>query len=101
VKNRQHPAMDRVMEAFRACTHPQQITFGEMRESGVRGVLIYCSDHHCSHLVAISADQWPDDVRLSDIEDHGHSAAVAKLTLPRSGDEATLGRTFTGTSRAC
>jgi hypothetical protein len=25
--------------------HPQKITFGEMRESGVRGVLIYCSDY--------------------------------------------------------
>jgi hypothetical protein len=23
----------------------QKITFGEMRESGVRGVLIYCSDY--------------------------------------------------------
>ena len=58
---------------------PQKITFGEMRESGVRGVLIYCSDYKCSHSIAISADQWPDDVRLSDIEDRftctacGHS----------------------------
>ena len=24
---------------------PQKITFGEMRESGVRDVLIYCSDY--------------------------------------------------------
>jgi hypothetical protein len=47
----------------------QKITFGEVRESGVRGVLIYCSDYKCSHHIAISADQWPDDVRLSDIED--------------------------------
>jgi hypothetical protein len=23
---------------------------------------------YCSHHIAISADQWPDDVRLSDIE---------------------------------
>jgi hypothetical protein len=46
----------------------QKITFGDMRESGVRGVLIYCSDYRCSHYIAISADQWPDDVRLSDIE---------------------------------
>ena len=48
---------------------PRKITFGEVRESGVRGVLIYCSDYKCSHHIAISADQWPDDVRLSDIED--------------------------------
>jgi hypothetical protein len=39
-----------------------------MRESGVRGVLIYCSDYKCSHSIAISADRWPDDVRLSDID---------------------------------
>jgi hypothetical protein len=47
----------------------QKITFGEMRdEMGVRGVLVYCADCHCSHSVALSADRWPDDVRLSDIE---------------------------------
>jgi hypothetical protein len=39
-----------------------------MRESGVRDVLIYCRDHHCSHHIAVSADRWPDHVRLSDIE---------------------------------
>ena len=53
------PGMDR----------PQKITFGEMRQMGVRGILIYCRDHRCSHSTAMSADQWPDDVRLSDIED--------------------------------
>jgi hypothetical protein len=48
---------------------PQKITFGEMRFSGgVRGVLIYCLDYRCSHSIAIPADGWPDDVRLSDIE---------------------------------
>jgi hypothetical protein len=47
---------------------PQKITFAEMRASGVRGLLIYCSDYHCSHWTAISADDWPDDVRLSDLE---------------------------------
>jgi hypothetical protein len=46
----------------------QKITLGEMRNSGVRGVLVYCSDCRCSHHVAVLADQWPDDVRLSDIE---------------------------------
>jgi hypothetical protein len=45
----------------------QKITFGEMRPY-IRGLLIYCSDYRCSHGTAISADQWPDDVRLSDIE---------------------------------
>jgi len=39
-----------------------------MRKMGVRGVLVYCSDYHCSHSVAISGDRWPDHVRLSDLE---------------------------------
>ncbi|MCP3459765.1 hypothetical protein [Bradyrhizobium sp. CCGUVB23] len=47
---------------------PQKITFGEMRQMGVRGVLVYCADYRCSHNVALSADCWPDDTRLSDIE---------------------------------
>ena len=46
----------------------QKITLGEMRASGVRGILIYCSDFHCSHSSAINGDRWPDDVRLSDLE---------------------------------
>jgi hypothetical protein len=46
----------------------KKITFAEMRATGVRGLLIYCSDYRCSHSVAISGDRWSDDVRLSDIE---------------------------------
>jgi hypothetical protein len=34
----------------------------------VREVLIYCRDHRCSHHIAISADCWPDHVRLSNVE---------------------------------
>jgi hypothetical protein len=49
-------------------SRPKKITFGDMRESGVRAVLIDCSDYHCSHWTAISGDRWADDVRLSDIE---------------------------------
>jgi hypothetical protein len=45
-------------------TRPQKITLAEMRPSGVRGLLIYCADYKCSHSIAISADQWPDDMRL-------------------------------------
>jgi len=47
---------------------PQKITFAEMRASGVTGILVYCSDYHCSHWKNFSADPWPDEVRLSDIE---------------------------------
>jgi hypothetical protein len=46
----------------------QKITFGEMREMSVRGVLVYCANYRCSHSVALSAERWPDNLRLSDIE---------------------------------
>jgi hypothetical protein len=49
-------------------TRQKKITFAEMRAAGVRGVLIYCSDHKCGHWTTMSADRWPDTVRLSDIE---------------------------------
>ena len=34
-------------------------TFADMRDLGVRGLLIYCADYRCSHSIALSADQWP------------------------------------------
>jgi hypothetical protein len=58
---------------------PQKITFGEMRSSGVRGLLIYCSDFHCSHSLAISADPWPNHVRLSDLEQRFVCKACGRL----------------------
>jgi hypothetical protein len=39
--------------------------------SGVRGLLVYCSDYRCSHLKIIAAgemDNWPDSIRLYDME---------------------------------
>ncbi|RXT34532.1 hypothetical protein [Bradyrhizobium betae] len=48
---------------------PIKITFGEMREMGVGGVLTY---YHCGDHVALDADRWPDDVRLSDFEPRLH-----------------------------
>jgi hypothetical protein len=54
-----------------------KITFGEMRESGVSGVLIYCSDFTCGHWTKVPAEHWADDVRLSDIE--------ARFTCQRCG----------------
>jgi hypothetical protein len=49
-------------------TRAQKITLGEMRASGVRGLLVYCGDYKCAHSVPIRGDQWPGDVRLSDLE---------------------------------
>ena len=56
---------------------PTKITLGEMRASGVRGLLVYCADYHCAHAVRISADRWPDHVRLSDLESRYLSARRA------------------------
>jgi hypothetical protein len=47
---------------------PVKITFGEMRAGGPTDILVNCADYRCSPSIAMSADQWDDDVRLSDIE---------------------------------
>ena len=65
-------------------TRPLKITLGEMRSSGVRGVIIYCSDYKCSHWIRLSADQWPDDTRLSDLEDNSLARPAASVE-PMSG----------------
>ena len=39
-----------------------------MRDMGLRGLLFYCSDYKCSHLITTSGDRWADDTRLSDLE---------------------------------
>jgi hypothetical protein len=43
-----------------APTRQKKITLGEMRSSGVRGLLMYCADYRCAHAVRISGDRWPD-----------------------------------------
>jgi hypothetical protein len=57
---------------------PEKITFAEMREQGVRGVLVDRADCHCSHCVAISGDAGPDKLRLSDVEDRFTCTACGK-----------------------
>jgi hypothetical protein len=78
---------------------PQKITFRRDARHG-RGVLIYCADYKCSHSVAISADQWADDLRLSDIEDRFTCCACGKRgadvrpdwrTSERPNNNKTLG----------
>ena len=56
------------MSTMATLASPQKVTFAEMRESGARGLLVYCADYRCSHSIAVSADRWPDEVQLSDIE---------------------------------
>jgi hypothetical protein len=55
----------------------EKITFADMRAAGVRGILVY-SDYRCSHSLALMADQWPDCMRLSDLEPRFICAACGK-----------------------
>jgi hypothetical protein len=57
---------------------PEKITFGDMRSSGVRGILVYCTDYRCSHSLELSEERWQDEVRLSDIEPRFVCAACGK-----------------------
>ena len=70
-----------------------KITFAEMRDSGVRGILVYCSDYRCSHSIALMADHWPGDARLSDVEQRSRQRYVDLFSNPESM------RTFLGRSR--
>jgi hypothetical protein len=58
--------------------YPQKITFGEMRASGTRDILIYCRDYRCGRHVEKNADDVPDDLRLSDIEPYYYCSRCGK-----------------------
>jgi hypothetical protein len=60
----------------------EKFTFGAMRELGASGVIVFCSDCRCAHSVKLSADCWPDHLRLSDIE----SLFVCKVCGNRGAD---------------
>jgi hypothetical protein len=45
------PSAFRFVAAMQA--RQQKITLAEMRASGVRSLLIYCADYHCSHAIEI------------------------------------------------
>jgi hypothetical protein len=49
-----------------------------MRDMGVHGLLIYCSDYRCSQLITMNGDGWPDDMRLSDLEPRFVCSACGK-----------------------
>ena len=51
------------MSTMATLASPQKITFAEMRDSGVRGLLVYCADYRCSHSIAISGDCRPAELR--------------------------------------
>ena len=67
----------------------QKITLGEMRQSGVYGLLVYCGDYRCSNHITISSARWPDDLRLSDLEPR----FVCKVCGLRGADVPAILRT--------
>jgi hypothetical protein len=80
-KNRVGPVEDTIHNIVNGLEPP--VTFARNRTNGISAaqtnllgalaiVRIFsrenCAEYRCSHSTTISADRWPDDVRLSDIE---------------------------------
>jgi hypothetical protein len=55
------------MKHVRSCP-PEKIIRRDALLRCARGLLVYCADYRCSYYIAVTADQWADDVRISDIE---------------------------------
>jgi hypothetical protein len=80
---------------------PEKITFADMRDMGVRGLLIYCSDYKCSHLVTMSSDRWPDGMRLSDIERRFVCAVCGKRGADEGDDGLSVTLRIDGSAPPC
>jgi hypothetical protein len=62
----QDPSDDGARDGCVQMRRPHNITFAEMHAAGVRKVLIYGTDHKCSHHTTVTddADRWPDEPHL-------------------------------------
>ena len=66
----------------------RKITIGEMRET--TRLIVYCGDHRCAHSITMDPDLWPDNVRLSDMEERfvctacGHRGADVRPLFEQS-----------------
>jgi hypothetical protein len=66
----------------------RKITIGEMRET--TRLIVYCGDHRCAHSITMDPDLWPDNVRLSDMEERfvctacGHRGADVRPLFKQS-----------------
>ena len=76
--NRLADDVEKALKSKKPSAYNEKITFGEMRETGTRDVLVYCRDRECSHRIILNADCWPDEVRLSDLEPNFTCAACGK-----------------------
>jgi len=62
----------------------------------VRWVLVCCQDNRCGHHVEMDADCWPNDIRLSDIEDRFVCQACGKRGADVRPDLSTGAEVGTG-----
>jgi len=63
----------------------------EMRSSGgPTWLIVYCSDYKCAHSGAISAERWPDGIRLSYLETDAIEVDVPAI-WPRCGSNRRAG----------
>jgi hypothetical protein len=46
-----------------------QITLGQLRQSGPGRLHVLCGGDNCSHSIVIDADCWPGSLRLSDVKE--------------------------------
>jgi hypothetical protein len=75
-----------------------------MRDMGVRGILIYCTDHRCSHSLEISGDRWPDNVCLPKAEHDApewQAAINALMLVAEHGGPTMIARIGIATTRRC
>ena len=79
-------------------TREQKITLGEMGASGVRDLLVYCSQYKCSHFAKISAERWPDHIWLSDLESLIFCQACGIKGADIKPDLPIIGATAAGTA---
>jgi hypothetical protein len=78
----------------------RNITFGQMRQSGLRHLHVFCGDDQCAYSVAMDPDCWPASLRLADLEALfvcsacGHRGAKIRQELaltrqPQAGENAS------------
>jgi hypothetical protein len=77
----------------------EKITFGEMRASGASRIIVHCGNYKCGRSVTMYPALWPDNVRLSELEDRfvctvcGHRGADGSLLSRRAGAPNGRGKT--------
>jgi hypothetical protein len=65
-------------------TYTQKITFGEMRASGVRDVLVYCREVGCSHSKTMRRHCRPYTPSQLVLRSQGQTGIGRPVTAPRA-----------------